>query len=59
MITIADWIITVVVFVCLMILQHEIYKQDLEEVRRCATLDGYYKGLYQNVIKISSDGSEQ
>lgn len=40
--------------ICLLILQHEIYKQDISAAKKHSYKEGYYAGLYTNVIKHSS-----
>lgn len=45
-----DIIMIIVGFICLMILQREVHKQELQE----AYEKGYRKGLYTAVIKASS-----
>lgn len=46
-----ETILIIIGFICLMILQRELYRQDIKESYK----KGYYDGLYQNVVKISSD----
>ena len=46
-----ETILIIIGFICLMILQQELYRQDIKESYK----KGYYDGLYQNVVKISSD----